>query len=262
VGSESLYRSYSATSPPPTPIIIGRCSHRPLAHHFPTGSHSSLSPHTRARPRAPRVLPLAVAPSPTHPLPACPTGHAPPFPLRRTRAIAPAPAHPRHRARVPLPLKWRQPPRSSAPTTPSVAIPTSTPSPPVVSANGPSRCLILDHPWPIIWLTSVSRARRSSGASLGSCQCRSAHARALLYPRNLSRGPRGGAVSQHWAAAVAASPGATSTRAPACPSDRVGNRLDCWLHTSPIRHVHVSGSFMDARSASPPRKYVGQSREQ
>jgi len=80
-------------------------------------------------------------------------------PLRRTRAIAPlAP-------RAPV---RRQPPRGSAPTPCSVAIPSYPPSP-VVSTNDSPRCQYLDHPWPIIWCARVSRACRSSGASTGSC---------------------------------------------------------------------------------------------
>jgi len=111
----------------------------------------------------------ACSPAPSHPLRRIPLPRPPPgtrrlqggasCPLRRTRAIAPlAP-------RAPV---WRQPPRGSAPTPSSVAIPSYPPSP-VVSTNDSPRCQYLDHPWPIIWCARVSRACRSSGASTGSC---------------------------------------------------------------------------------------------
>ena len=105
------------------------------------------------------MLPRAIALAPTHPSSACSAGHAPPCPLRRTRAIAPL------AQRAPV---WRQPPRGSAPTPSSVTIPSYPPSP-VVSTNDPPRCHFLDFPWPINWRARVSRACRSSGASTGSC---------------------------------------------------------------------------------------------
>jgi len=174
VGSHSLYRACLANSPPPTPLITRRCSHRPPARQSFAGAHSSPPAHPCPRtlsPRAPprtrarsdarrsRVLPRAIASAATHPSPAFPAGHAPPCPLRRIRAIAPV------APRAPV---WRQPPRGSAPTPSSVAIRSYPPSP-IVSSNDSPRCHYLDHPWPIMWHACVSRACQSSSASTRSC---------------------------------------------------------------------------------------------
>ena len=105
VGSQSLYRACWANSPPFTPLITRRCSHRPPARQSPAGAHSSPPPHTRACARPPRVLPRAPAPGLTHAFPACspapshplrriPLPRAPPGTLRLARCGAPASSRP------------------------------------------------------------------------------------------------------------------------------------------------------------------------